>query len=335
MKLLATTVLYLCLIIMYGQNLKQTDSVKNKVEAAYQAKMVQTSRMNMEYMDFGGKGNALIHIQGIHNASGMENNPMYHQNFLAWREILTEASKYYRVYAPIYRGYGNSDMDGDDIYKVENIAQDILAFMDKLNIESAVFIGRTNSPQVMFHIAENYPNRVDAMVVSDNSMYKAMPIANEEIRDFMYYCSYAALDLGDRAPDIVMPSYDYEPEFYTDKTKKIDIPLYWPYSEQMNIIKMNLQLLNYLQPDNSFIPNDKAKKYFNNLYGDKDLQKRIIDYYITNDPTQNVIDALKRAFGTNLTLQNIDDIEGANFMEKFKKGDEIMMTYLMSLNVDD
>ena len=320
----------------YGQNLENTESVKNQDSTTYEAKMIKTSRMNMEYMDFEGNGKVLIHIQGVHNASSMENNPRYYENFVAWRDILTEASEHYRVYAPIYRGYGNSDKDGDDIYKVENIAKDILAFMDEMNVESAVFIGRTTSPQVMFHLVENHPSRVDAIIASDSgSMYKTMPVQNEEIKEFFYYCSYAASDLGDRAPDIVMPTYDYEPNFFSDNTKKLNIPLYWPYSEQMNVIMMNLQLLNYLQPDNTFIPNEKAKKYFNNLYVDKELQNRIKEYYTKNDPSQKVLDALKGAFGSNLTLQNIDNIEGATLMEKFEKADEIMMTYLISLNNED
>ncbi len=132
-----------------------------------------------------------------------------------------------------------------------------------------------------------------------------------------------------------MPSYDYEPTFYTDETKKIDIPLYWPYSEEMNIVQMNLSLLNFLQPDNSFIPNEKVKKYFNDLYANKELQNRIRQYYKENDPTQKIMDALKRAFGNNLTLQNIDEIEGADFMEKFVKGNEIMIKYLISVSSKD
>jgi hypothetical protein len=47
------------------------------------------------------------------------------------------------------------------------------------------------------------------------------------------------------------------------------------------------------------------------------------------------MDALKNAFGNNLTLQNIDQIEGANYMEKFEKGDELMMKYLISISSRD
>jgi pimeloyl-ACP methyl ester carboxylesterase len=335
MKSLLTAILSLFLFTCYGQDSESTETATNSNSKVYEAKMIQTSRMNMEYMDFGGKGNALIHIQGVHNASALETTPMYSGNFIAWRDMLTEASEHYRVYAPIYRGYGNSDKDGDDIYKVENIAKDILAFMDQMKIESATLIGRTTAPQVMFYIAENHPNRVDAIIVSSNSMYKTMPIKNDEIRDFMYFSAYAASDLGDRAPDIVMPSYDYEPKFYTDETKKIDIPLYWPYSDQMNIIKMNLSLLNYLQPDNSFIPNVKAQTYLDNLYADKELQDRIKKYYDENDPTQKTMDALKSAFGDKLTLQNTDDIDEADMMKKFEKADEIMMKFLISISSKD
>jgi pimeloyl-ACP methyl ester carboxylesterase len=336
MKTLVTTILCLFVYTVYGQDFGTKKTETNLDSESYEAKMIQTSRMNMEYMDFGGDGKVLIHIQGIHNASALKNNINYYQNFVVWKNILTEASEHYRVYAPIYRGYGNSDKDGDDIYKVENIAKDILAFMDKMKIESAVFIGSTTAPQVMFYIAENHPNRVDAIISSESgSMYKTMPILNEEIQEFMYYCSYAAMDLGDRAPDIVMPTYDYEPKFYTDETKKIDIPLYWTYSNQMNVIMMNLQLLNYLQPDNAFIPNEKAKNYFDSLYSDKERQNRIKEYYKKHDPSKKVINSLKSAFGNNLTLQNIDDVEGADLMKKYEKADEIMMKFLISVNGED
>jgi pimeloyl-ACP methyl ester carboxylesterase len=332
MKSFATTILCLFLFTSYAQDSGTTETGTNSASEGYEAKMVKTLRMNMEYMDFGGKGKTLIHIQGVHNASALKNNPMYFQNYVAWKDLLTKASEHYRVFAPIYRGYGNSDKDGIGIYKIENIAKDILAFMDEMKIDSATLIGRTTAPQVMFYMAENYPNRVDAMVVSDNSIYKTIPIGNDEIKDFMYYCSYAAMDLGDRAPDIVMPSYAYEPAFYTDEKKKIDIPLYWPYSEEMNVVQMNLSLLNYLQADNSFIPNEKARTYFNDLYANKELQDRIKRYYTEYDPTQKNMDALKKAFGSNLTLKNLDEIEGANYMEKFKKGDEIMLEYLISIS---
>jgi hypothetical protein len=336
MKSLVTIILCLCFIQTYGQTTEISETAKNQDSIDYKAKMIQTSRMKMEYMDFGGKGKVLIHVQGVHNASALKNNFMYYQNFVIWRDILSKASEHYRVYAPIYRGYGNSDKDGDDIYKVENITKDILAFMDEMKIKSAVFIGRTTSPQVVFHIAENHPNRVEAIITTDSgSMYKTMPVLNEEIKEFMYYCSYAASDLGDLAPDIVMPSYDYEPKFFNDTTKKLDIPLYWTYSEQMNVIMMNLQLLDYLKSNNSFILNKKAKKYFDDLYADKELQNRIKEYYTKNDPSQKVMNALKDAFGSNLTLQNIDDIEGGNLMEKFQKADEIMMKYLISVSGKD
>ena len=93
-----------------------------------------------------------------------------------------------------------------------------------------------------------------------------------------------------------------------------------------------ISLLTFLQADNTFIPNEKARKYFNDLYADKELQDRIKQYYAANDPTGKNMKALKNAFGDHLTLQNLDEIEGANFMEKFKKGEEIMMQYLISLS---
>lgn len=332
MKLFVTALLCLCLSILHGQNAETKESIKEQDSISYVAKMIRTSRMNMEYMDFGGEGNVLIHIQGVHNASALEDNFMYYQNFVHWRDMLTQASKHYRVYAPIYRGYGNSDKEGEDIFKVENIAKDILAFMDQMNIQNASLIGRTTAPQVMFYLAEHHPDRIDAMIVSDNSMYKTIPISNEEIKEFMYYCSYAATDLGDRAPAIVMPSYDYEPKFYTDETQKINIPLYWPYSEEMNIIKMNLSILDFLQPNNKSILNEEVRAYFNHLYADQDLQNRIRQYYEENDPTEKTLEALKRAFGDHLTLQNIDKVEGANFMERFHNADAITMKYLIALN---
>lgn len=335
MKSLLTSILCLFLFTTYGQNSGTTETATNADSEGFEVKMIKTSRMNMEYMDFGGQGNALIHIQGVHNASALKNNFTYYRNYVAWRNMLTQASDHYRVYAPMYRGRGNSDKDGDDIFKVENIAMDILAFMDAMKIESATLVGRTTAPQVMLYLAENYPNRVDAMVVSDNSMYKTIPIHNDEIKEFMFYCSYAAMDLGDLAPDIVMPSYDYEPNFYRDETKKIDIPFYWPYSEEMNVVQMNLSLLNYLQADNAFIPNEKARKYFNDLYANKELQSRIKQYYEEHDPTQKNMDALKRAFGSKLALENIDNLEGANYMEKFEKGEELMMTYLISISTNN
>lgn len=332
MKSLLSTILCLFLFTACGQDSGTTETGTNSDSEGYEAKMIQTSRMNMEYMDFGGEGNALIHIQGVHNASALKNDQTYSSNYMAWKDMLSEASEHFRVYAPIYRGYGNSDKDGEDIYKVDNIAKDILAFMDKMDIESATLIGRTTAQQVMFYLAEHHPDRVHAMIISSNSMYKSIPISNDEIKDFMYFSAYTSMDLGNHAPDILMPTYDYEPMFYSDETKKIDIPLYWPYSEQMNISRMNLSVLNYLQPDHDFLPNEKARAYFNNLYKDKELQERIKAYYDENEISEKNMNALKRAFGEYLTLQNVDDIEEADMMKKFEKADEIMMKFLISIS---
>jgi pimeloyl-ACP methyl ester carboxylesterase len=332
MKTIIAILLCSLSLSVYSQDPDNIKSEEDQDSLVYESKMIKTSRMNMEYMDFGGKGKALIHIQGVHNASGMKDDSIYYENYITWRDQLKEASKYYRVYSPVYRGFGNSDKEGDDIFKVENIAKDILAFMDEMNIESAVFMGRTTAPQVIFHIAETNPKRVEAIVIRSESMYKAMPIKNEEIKEFMYYCSYSATDLGDRAPEIVMPMYAYEPEFYRDSTKRLDIPLYWPYSTKMNIMTMNLPLLNYISANNSFIPNEEAKNYFDYLFWDKDRQNRIKDYYAQNDPGEKILDGLKLAFGDNLTLQNTDQIEEKELWKKLKRAEQFMMNYLVSLS---
>ena len=93
MKSLLTAILSLFLFTCYGQDSESTETATNSNSKVYEAKMIQTSRMNMEYMDFGGKGNTLIHIQGVHNASALETNPMYSENFMAWRDMLSEALK--------------------------------------------------------------------------------------------------------------------------------------------------------------------------------------------------------------------------------------------------
>ena len=87
-----------------------------------------------------------------------------------------------------------------------------------------------------------------------------------------------------------------------------------------------------MQPNNAFIPNKKAKTYFDNLYKDKELQNRIKEYYTKNDPTQKIMDALKSAFGGNLTLKNIDEIDESDMMKKYQIADKIMMEYLISLS---
>jgi pimeloyl-ACP methyl ester carboxylesterase len=77
-----------------------------------------------------------------------------------WRPQLgTLSDAGFRVIAPDLRGFGESDAP-DGPYSMELFADDLVALMDHLGIESAVVGGMSMGGYVLFNLLERYPERI-------------------------------------------------------------------------------------------------------------------------------------------------------------------------------
>jgi aminoacrylate hydrolase len=106
-----------------------------------------------------GQGPAFIFIPGL---VGLLN---------AWEFQMTEFSRRYRCVAFDHRGTGDSDKPKDS-YSTAAIARDVIALMDKLDIDKAHVAGTSTGGCVLQNLAIDHPERLRACIFS-NTWVKA------------------------------------------------------------------------------------------------------------------------------------------------------------------
>jgi pimeloyl-ACP methyl ester carboxylesterase len=101
-----------------------------------------------------GHGDPVILLHGFPDSS-----------YLWRRQIQFLAKAGFRVIAPDQRGFGDSDApEGRESYRVEQLANDIIALMDRLGIERAPVVGHDWGAVVGWILAINHPERVERYV---------------------------------------------------------------------------------------------------------------------------------------------------------------------------
>lgn len=83
-----------------------------------------------------------------------------------WRPQIAALETDYRVIAYDVRGFGKSDA-GSGQYTMEFMVDDLLALLDRLQIERAVLVGLSMGGYITLRAAERWPDRVRALVLAD------------------------------------------------------------------------------------------------------------------------------------------------------------------------
>lgn len=110
---------------------------------------LQLNNIAMAYDD-QGKGPAVLLIHGF---------PLNRQ---MWKpQLLPIAEAGFRVIAPDLRGFGESDAPAGS-YSMDVFADDIIALLDRLDIEQAVVGGMSMGGYILLNLLERYPDRVRA-----------------------------------------------------------------------------------------------------------------------------------------------------------------------------
>jgi aminoacrylate hydrolase len=81
-----------------------------------------------------------------------------------WQGIVPELAKHFRVITHDHRGLGNSDAWAGE-YSVNQIANDVLGLMDRLQIERAHIVGHSLGGAVAQALAADHPQRVAGLVI--------------------------------------------------------------------------------------------------------------------------------------------------------------------------
>jgi len=87
-------------------------------------------------------------------------------NKLMWENQLLELKSDYRCIAYDVRGHGNSEA-GEVDFSVALFAEDLIAFMDALQIEKAVIIGLSMGGYIAMNAIEKHSNRFAGLVLCD------------------------------------------------------------------------------------------------------------------------------------------------------------------------
>lgn len=100
-------------------------------------------------------------------------------NKAMWNKQIGELKKNYRVIAYDIRGHGNSDV-GDDDFSIELFVNDLLSLMDALKIDKTILCGFSMGGYIALNAIENYPERFNALILSDTNCTDDTPEAKEK-----------------------------------------------------------------------------------------------------------------------------------------------------------
>lgn len=98
-----------------------------------------------------------------------------------WDHMVDAMKSSNRVLAPDARGHGLSDYP-ESGYRVPELAQDALAFIDALEIEKAIFVGCATGGNLSIWLAASHPDRVAAIGVVDPGLSVPKRFADEVVR---------------------------------------------------------------------------------------------------------------------------------------------------------
>jgi haloacetate dehalogenase len=88
----------------------------------------------------------------------------YPQNGMCWSRVAEQFAQRFRVLIPDLRGYGDSDAPPDDAghqtYSKRQMAADVIALMDHLDLPEAHILGHDRGARVAYRLALDHPARV-------------------------------------------------------------------------------------------------------------------------------------------------------------------------------
>lgn len=139
-----------------------------------------------------GRGTPLVLLHGFPLSSAM------------WGPQLVHFSRSYRVIVPDLRGFGRTSINPDQISTMELLADDVAALLDHLQLKQAIIGGLSMGGYVAFAFYHKYPDRVQALVLSDTRS----EADNEEGRAARYTMIEQVRENGaGAAADIMIPRF--------------------------------------------------------------------------------------------------------------------------------
>lgn len=127
-----------------------------------------TNGLNVSYTDKGPEdAPGIIFIHGF---------PL---NKSMWDMQMEVLSDEYRIIAYDVRGHGDSDA-GNESFSIEIFVNDLISLMDALKINKTVLCGLSMGGYIAINAVENYPERFDALILSDTHCIADSPEAKDK-----------------------------------------------------------------------------------------------------------------------------------------------------------
>lgn len=261
--------------------------------AVYETKFVEAGDIRLQYHDFGGSGLPVIFVQDFHDYFGAAVDP-------SWPPFLARFADGFRVLAPVRRGWGESDDTGYG-YDVATQAEDLLAFMDGLDIERAVLVGRTPADHDMTWIAEHHPERLAGLIYLQ-SLHVVADYSNPLIRAFTEAYSAGSCDMRDPVAQVGART-PWRPHFLRDESARIDVPalrFFWPVFDEVSMNLRRLVRVAEIAASPSECAQEEEREYFVALAADEEWEAELREALLETDLLQALDRAMQRAFGDNL-----------------------------------
>ncbi|MBN7816967.1 alpha/beta fold hydrolase [Algoriphagus pacificus] len=300
---------------------------QNEDDKSLKSKYIEVNGLQTHYLDFGGEGIPVILIHS-------EAWDAY--TFKDFGPLLTQNNKVLAMTRP---GYGQSDV-GD--YSVKFQGDHLIAFVDALNIEKAIFIGNSSVTSELTYLAENYPQRTAGLVYlsglagswgimnsdkykADEMFSRASPTANSEKNNrkaitnarksyLPKHFKYDSIKINVPALTFVAQNGRQGHEngvtslvFIGSELMDDVIKTFPPSLLKTHLDRMANDSIYRLEQINS-ISDSLARDYFLNLVADKSLQRKIYEYHMENI-YPSIFEAQNKfvnAFGDNLKLIKLD-----------------------------
>jgi pimeloyl-ACP methyl ester carboxylesterase len=275
---------------------------------APKGKFVDVGDVRLQYLDFGGEGLPVVFIHALYRGAS------------TWTGFAPRFTDQHRVVAITARGVEPSE---GTWAPVATRAGDLLAVLDTLGIDRAVFIGNSGPAQDMTYLAEHHLGRVAGLIY----LAHAPPVDRIRAAD-----PTGAWEMYRRGAPY--PLHSYQPEYLHSLDAEIDVPALTfvsstgtrGWSQYIDFFMwMAEQVSQGKMPDavpdgkEDWFDDPEARAFFERLARDEALQKRvqaawekdIVPAFRKNEK------AFKRAFGDDLRVVPLDVpfVTGYEYME--------------------
>jgi pimeloyl-ACP methyl ester carboxylesterase len=135
-------------------NLPITEIVTMEIDNSYQNLLTEVNKFTISYNDVGEGSIPVIFLHGFPFDKSM------------WKGQLDNLKVLNRIIALDIRGFGKST-DQETPLSIDLFSEDLIAFMDKLNIKKAIVCGLSMGGFIALNAIKKFPKRFEALILCD------------------------------------------------------------------------------------------------------------------------------------------------------------------------